>query len=50
MLCMVRRPVVVTPFRCVRLLPGMELLGLIAFVAVWFLVQGWLLPRLGVPT
>jgi hypothetical protein len=25
-------------------------LGLVAFVAIWILLQTWVLPRLGVPT
>jgi hypothetical protein len=27
-----------------------DLLILLILVAVWFFVQGWLLPRLGIPT
>lgn len=27
-----------------------ELLAIAAFVALWFFLQAWLLPRLGVPT
>jgi hypothetical protein len=27
-----------------------ELLAIAAFVALWLFLQGWLLPRLGVPT
>lgn len=27
-----------------------DVLGLLAFLAVWIAVQRWLLPRMGVPT
>jgi hypothetical protein len=30
--------------------PMIELLGIAGFIAVWFLLQAWVLPRLGVPT
>lgn len=29
---------------------NMEILGVLAFLAVWFVLQLWVLPRLGVPT
>lgn len=28
----------------------LELLWVVGFVAVWFLLQTWILPKLGVPT
>ncbi len=29
---------------------GRTVLGVLAFVAGWFVLQRWILPRLGVPT
>jgi hypothetical protein len=36
-----------TPIRKVKF---MEIIGVLGFLALWFVLQLWVLPRLGVPT